>query len=51
MGLVRPVLLRLLCNNEMIRNAPKHEFWVQLSGSGAFVAKKSDATLFSEFVR
>jgi hypothetical protein len=30
---------------------PKHEFWVQLSGSGAFVAKNSNVTLFSEFVR
>jgi hypothetical protein len=34
----------------MVRNAPKHEFWVQWSGSGAFVAKNSDATLFSELV-
>jgi hypothetical protein len=40
-----------LCSNETVRNAPKHEFWVQWSGSGAFVAKKSDATFFSELVR
>jgi hypothetical protein len=40
-----------LCNNEMVRNVPKHEFWVQWSGSGAFVAKNSDATMFSELVR
>jgi hypothetical protein len=29
---------------------PKHEFCVQWSGSGAFVAKNSDATLFRELV-
>jgi hypothetical protein len=39
MAPVRPVLHRLLCSNEMVRNAPKHEFWVQWSGSGAFGAK------------
>jgi hypothetical protein len=32
----------------MVRNAPKHEFQVQWTGSGAFVAKKANATLFSE---
>jgi hypothetical protein len=51
MALVRPVLHRLSCSNETVRNAPKHEFWVHRSGSGAFVAKTSDATLFSELVR
>jgi hypothetical protein len=35
----------------MVRNAPKHEFWVQRSGPGAFVAKTSNATSFSELVR
>jgi hypothetical protein len=35
----------------MVRNAPKHNFWVQWSGSGPFVAKNSDATLFSELAR
>jgi hypothetical protein len=35
----------------MVRNAPKHEFLVKLSGSGAFVAENSDATLSSELVR
>jgi hypothetical protein len=30
---------------------PKHELWVQWNGSGAFVAKNSDVTLFSELVR
>jgi hypothetical protein len=35
----------------MIRNAPKHEFWVQRSGSGAFVAKNCEAALLSELVR
>jgi hypothetical protein len=51
MALVRPVLHRLLCRNEMVRNAPKHEFWVQWSGSHAFVANNFEATSFSEFVR
>jgi hypothetical protein len=31
-------------------NDPKHEFWVQWSGSGAFIAKNSDASSFSELV-
>jgi hypothetical protein len=48
---VRPVLPRLSCSNETVRNAPKHEFWVQWSGSGAFVAKNPNATLFSELGR
>jgi hypothetical protein len=30
---------------------PKYKFWVQWSRSGAFVAKKFDASLFSKFVR
>jgi hypothetical protein len=51
MAPVRPVLYRLSCINEIVRNVPKHEFWVQWSGSGAFVAKNFDATLFSELVR
>jgi hypothetical protein len=51
MALVRPVLHRLSCLNETVRNAQKHEFWVQWSGSGAFVAKNSDATLLTELVR
>jgi hypothetical protein len=48
---IRPVLLRVSCSYETVRNAPKHEFWVQWSGSGVFVAKNFDATLFSELVR
>jgi hypothetical protein len=44
MVLVRPVLHRLSCSNEIVRNAPKHEFWVQWSGPGALVVKNSDAT-------
>jgi hypothetical protein len=48
---VRPVLHQLSWSNEMVRNAPKHDFWVQWSGSGAFVAKNFDATSFSELVR
>jgi hypothetical protein len=35
----------------MVRNTPKNEFWVQQSRSGAFVAKFSDVTSFSELVR
>jgi hypothetical protein len=48
---VRPVLHQLSCRNEMVRNAPKHEFWVQWRGSGAFVAKNFEAISFSELVR
>jgi hypothetical protein len=44
MALVRPVLHRPSCSNEMVRNALKHEFWVKRSGSTAFAAKNSDAT-------
>jgi hypothetical protein len=51
MALVRQVLRRLSCSNETVRDAPKHEFWVQWSGSGAFVAKKANATSFSELGR
>jgi hypothetical protein len=51
MVIVLPVFHRLSCSNETVRNAPKYEFWVEWSGSGAFVAKNSDATLFSELVR
>jgi hypothetical protein len=49
--LLRPVLHRLSCSNEMVRNAPKHEFLIQWSGSGAFDAKNSDTALFSKLVR
>jgi hypothetical protein len=51
MALVRQVLHRLSHSNETVRDVPKHEFWVQWSGSGAFVTKNSDATLFSQLVR
>jgi hypothetical protein len=51
MAPVRPVLYRLSCRNETVQNAPKHEFCVQWSGSGAFVAKKANATSFTELVR
>jgi hypothetical protein len=51
MAHVRPVLHQLSCINKTVRNTPKHEFWVQWSGSGALVVKNSDATLFSELVR
>jgi hypothetical protein len=51
MALVRHVLHPLSCSDETVRHALKHEFWVQWSGSGAFVAKNSDTTLFSELVQ
>jgi hypothetical protein len=51
MALVWPVLHRLSWCNEKVRNAPKHEFGVQWSGSHAFVAKKANATSFSELRR
>jgi hypothetical protein len=38
-------------SNKMVQNAPKHEFRVKWSGSSAFVAKKFNATSFSELVR
>jgi len=53
---VQPVLHRVLCSNETLpnapklRDAPKHEFMVQWGGSGAFVAKNSDATLWHELL-
>jgi hypothetical protein len=51
MAPVWPVLDQLSCSNETIRDIPKHEFWVQRSGSHAFVAKKANATSFSELGR
>jgi hypothetical protein len=51
MAQVRPVLHRFSCSNETVWNNPKHEFWVEWSGSAAFVAKNFDATSFSELVR
>jgi hypothetical protein len=51
MARVRPVLHRLSCSNETVRNAPKHELCVEWSASAAFVAKKANATSFSELVR
>ena len=35
---------------KIVRNAPKHEFRVQWGGSGAFVAKNSDATSWHELL-
>jgi hypothetical protein len=51
MAPVRQVLHRLSCYNETVRNTPKNEFWVQWSGSHAFIEKKSNATSFSELGR
>ena len=33
----------------MVRNGPKHEFWIQWGGSGAFVANSSCHEVASEF--
>jgi hypothetical protein len=46
MAPVQPVLHQLSCSNETVR---KYEFWVQWSGSVAFIAKNLDAISFSEF--
>ena len=35
---------------QIVRNAPKRQFWVLLGGSGAFVAKNSDATSWHELL-
>ena len=35
---------------QIVRNAPKHQFRVQWVGSGAFVAKNSDATSWHELL-
>ena len=35
---------------QMVRNAPKRQFSVQWGGSGAFVAKNSDATSWPELL-
>src|SRR6185503_1766156 len=35
---------------QIVRNAPKHQFRVQWAGSGAFVAKNSDATSWHELL-
>jgi hypothetical protein len=51
MAPVRLVLHQLSGSTETVRNAPKHEFRIQWSGSGAFVFKTSNATSFSELVR
>jgi hypothetical protein len=51
MAHVRQVLHRLSCSKETVRNTSKLELLVKWSGSGAVVAKNSDATLFTELVR
>ena len=54
---VQSILHRVSCSNKMVPNAPKHyenatkdEFRVQWGGSGAFLAKTSDATLWHELL-
>ena len=56
-ALVHPVLHRVSCGYETIpnapkhyANAPKHEFKVQWSGLGAFVAKNLDVTSWHELL-
>src|SRR6185312_4602178 len=52
-ALVRPVLhqfSKATKRSQMIRNATKHEFRVQWGGSGAFVAKNSNATLWHKLL-
>jgi hypothetical protein len=39
MAPLRPVLHRLSCSNETVRNSLKYEFWAQWSGSGSLVIK------------
>jgi hypothetical protein len=51
MALVQQVLHRLSCSNETVQNAPKQEFWVRWSGTGAFVARHLVTSSFSELVR
>ena len=36
---------------QIVQNAQKYEFWVHWGGSGAFVAKNSDATSCHELFR
>jgi hypothetical protein len=54
---VHPVLHRVSCSNETLKNAPKHyenepkhEFRVQWGGSRAFLAKNSDAISWHELL-
>ena len=35
---------------QILQNAPKHQFWVQWGGLGAFVAKNPDVTLWHELL-
>ena len=37
-------------STQIVRNAPKHQFRVQMGESGAFVAKNSDATSWHELL-
>ena len=54
-ALVPPVLHLIRQPNgpkctQMVRNAPKHEFRIQWSGSGALFAKNSNATLWHKLL-
>jgi hypothetical protein len=47
---VRPILHQSSCSNKTVQNALKHEVDVRWGGSGAFVAKNSDATSLDKLV-
>ena len=54
---VQPIWHRVSCSNETIQNAPKHyknapihQFSIQWGGSGAFIAKNSDAISWHELL-
>ena len=49
---VQPILQQASCSNEIIQNAIKHYETHQNKslGSGAFIAKHSDATLWHELL-
>jgi hypothetical protein len=50
MALVRPVCTDIHVVMKQFESPAIHEFWVKWSGSGAFIAKNSEATSFSELV-
>jgi hypothetical protein len=44
------ILYQSSWSNGTFRNVPKHVFGVKCGGSGAFIAKNSDATSYHKFV-
>ena len=55
-ALVRPFCLSFVRQpngtecTQMVRNAPKHQFWVKWGGSGDFIAENSDASSWHKFL-